>query len=290
MEVAYELRGLLDLLVGIQPEESETGGQLPHWPYARLLQRWQEIVATPMEDVAPRMAVSGRSSGTACLRRKRSPSSETYYGSTEQKDSPVTVSAINLEALVPVAQALDTFSVVFLQWLSNEVVWRARERVVMESHGCPDTVAELRPRRSWPRQSRTALYDAADEALVRWAAEAIPVIPYPSLSRTLRVMGSTAREPRDCRRARRCLPRLADELAACRSRLERLLAVAVDQTSERRCPITRTWTRAFARCSRIPPSQTACASPRPGRRLSSAPAIASLAPQARELDRRVRRH
>ena len=49
-----------------------------------------------------------------------------HYGATEKKDSALTVSAINLEALVPVAQALDTFSVVFLQWLSNDVVWRAR--------------------------------------------------------------------------------------------------------------------------------------------------------------------
>jgi hypothetical protein len=42
-----------------------------------------------------------------------------HYGSTEKKDSALTVSAINLENLVPVAQALDTFSVVFLQWLSS---------------------------------------------------------------------------------------------------------------------------------------------------------------------------
>jgi hypothetical protein len=35
MEVAYELRWLLDLLVGLQPGESETAGPLLHWPYAR---------------------------------------------------------------------------------------------------------------------------------------------------------------------------------------------------------------------------------------------------------------
>ena len=29
---------------------SETAGPLLHWPYARLLQRWQEIVATPIEN------------------------------------------------------------------------------------------------------------------------------------------------------------------------------------------------------------------------------------------------
>ena len=36
MEVAYELRGVLDLLVGIQPDDSENAGPLAHWPYARL--------------------------------------------------------------------------------------------------------------------------------------------------------------------------------------------------------------------------------------------------------------
>ena len=51
--------------------------------------------------------------------------------STTRADAgvPVTVSAVNLHALTPLAQALDTFSVVYLQWLSNDVIWRARERV-----------------------------------------------------------------------------------------------------------------------------------------------------------------
>ena len=54
MEVAYELRGLLDLLVGIQPDELR--GRRSACPLAlrALLQRWQEIVATPIENVAPR--------------------------------------------------------------------------------------------------------------------------------------------------------------------------------------------------------------------------------------------
>ncbi len=32
MEVAYELRGVLDLLLGIQPDDRENSGPLPHWP------------------------------------------------------------------------------------------------------------------------------------------------------------------------------------------------------------------------------------------------------------------
>ena len=52
----------------------------------------------------------------------------------------------------------------------------------------------------------TALNDAAGEALVRWAADAIPVIPYPSLSRTLRVMGVDGAEPRHIGEHDRCLP------------------------------------------------------------------------------------
>jgi len=54
------------------------------------------------------------------------------FEATQAKESAVTVSAINLEALAPLAQALDTFSVLYLQWLSNDVVWRAREHVVKD--------------------------------------------------------------------------------------------------------------------------------------------------------------
>ncbi len=54
MEVSYELRGVLDLIVGIQPDERQEDAPLPHWPYARCLQRWQEIVATPTEAHVPR--------------------------------------------------------------------------------------------------------------------------------------------------------------------------------------------------------------------------------------------
>jgi CHAT domain-containing protein len=234
MEVAYELRGLLDQLVGIQPGESQTAGPLVHWPYARLLRRWQEIVAAPVENAAPKWRTPVDPQGLILAKETVALLGE-HYGSTEKKDSALTVSAINLEALVPVAQALDTFSVVFLQWLSNEVVWRARERVVRD-HTAALTQSLSYDLDELATSTATALYDSADEAIVRWAAESIPVIPYPSLSRTLRVMGSTARSLATSGERDDVYRRLADELSACRSRLERLLAVAVDQDSDTPVP------------------------------------------------------
>jgi len=234
MEVAYELRGLLDLLVGIQPGESEIAGPLLHWPYARLLQRWHQVVAAPIENVTPAWKSPVNPQGLMLAQETVTLLGD-HYGSTEKSDSALTVSAINLEALVPVAQALDTFSVVFLQWLSNDVVWRARERVVMD-HTAALTQSLSYDLDELATSIGTALYDAADEALVRWAAEAIPIIPYPSLSRTLRVMGSTARSLATSGERGDVYRRLADELSACRSRLERLLAVAVDQASDTPVP------------------------------------------------------
>ena len=69
---------------------------------------------------------------------------------------PVTVSAVNLQALTPLAQSLDTFSVVFLQWLSNDVIWRARERVVTRIAERARKRLELRPRgrRRWRSMTR----------------------------------------------------------------------------------------------------------------------------------------
>src|SRR5207249_2138102 len=37
MEVSYELRGVVDLMLGIQPDERENAAPLVHWPYARCL-------------------------------------------------------------------------------------------------------------------------------------------------------------------------------------------------------------------------------------------------------------
>ena len=192
MEVSYELRGVLDLIVGIQPDERQEDAPLPHWPYARCLQRWQEIVATPTEAQVPRWRSAVDPQGLLLAKETVALLAE-HYTSNPAKGMPVTVSAIDLEALVPVAQALDTFSVVYLQWLSNDVIWRARE-MVFRSHS--KTLEQ-----SWSydlREVATAIVAslkvASAEAVVRWAAEAVPAMPYPSLSRTLRVMGSTARK------------------------------------------------------------------------------------------------
>src|SRR5262245_15302246 len=54
MEVAYELQPVADFLVGIQPDERHDAPTLRHWPYSRLLRRWQELVATRPADAQPR--------------------------------------------------------------------------------------------------------------------------------------------------------------------------------------------------------------------------------------------
>ena len=126
---------MLDLLVGIQPDDRED--RRPAAPLAvralpaalagdRRRRRCENAAAAWRCPVDPQGLILAKE--TVALLAD-------HYGATQQKAPPVTVSAINLEALVPVAQALDTFSVVYLQWLSNEVVWRARERVVARPHG-----------------------------------------------------------------------------------------------------------------------------------------------------------
>jgi hypothetical protein len=127
MEVAYELRGVPDLFVGIQGDQWHASNPVRHWPYAKLLQRWQAIVATPLDAPAPRWK-TGVDARALPLATQTIALLAEHYGTPG--DDPVTVSAINLPALTPLAQALDTFSVVFLQWLSNDVIWRARETVV----------------------------------------------------------------------------------------------------------------------------------------------------------------
>src|SRR6478736_5357972 len=63
VEVAYELRGLLELLVGIQPGASEAEGPLLHWPYAQLLQHWHQVLSTPIEAAAPVWTSAGNPEG-----------------------------------------------------------------------------------------------------------------------------------------------------------------------------------------------------------------------------------
>jgi CHAT domain/Clostripain family len=234
MEVSYELRGVLDLIVGIQPDERQKDAPLPHWPYARCLQRWQEIVATPTESHVPRWRSAVDPQGLLLAKETVALLAE-HYTSTPAKGTPVTVSAIDLEALVPVAQALDTFSVVYLQWLSNDVIWSARE-MVFRSH--TKTLEQ-----SWSYDLKevataivTSLKVASAEAVVRWAVEAVPAMSYPSLSRTLRVMASTARKLGASGPKADVYRRIANEIAACRAGVERLLAVVVDETPDAKLP------------------------------------------------------
>jgi hypothetical protein len=234
MEVCYELRGVVDLIVGLQPDDHQDAGALRHWPYARCLQRWQEVAASPVESDGPRWQSEVDPQGLVLAKETVTLLAE-HYTSTETTQSPVTVSAIDLEALVPVAQALDTFSVVYLQWLSNDVIWRAREMVVT-SHA--KTLEK-----SWSydlNEVATSIIGnlkvAAREAVVRWAAEAIPGMPYPSLSRTLRVMGATARKLGASGPGADVYRRIANDIAACRGGVERLLAVVADETADARLP------------------------------------------------------
>jgi len=234
MEVSYELRGVLDLIVGIQPDERQDDAPLPHWPYARCLKRWQEIVATSTEAQVPKWRSAVDPQGLQLAKETVGLLAE-HYTNVPAKGVPVTVSAIDLEALVPVAQALDTFSVVCLQWLSNDVIWRARD-MVFKSHA--KTLEQ-----SWSYDLKevstaigAALKLASTEAVVRWAMEAVPALPYPSLSRTLRVMGSTARKLAASGPSADAYRRIANDVAACRAGVERLLAVVADEPQDGKLP------------------------------------------------------
>jgi hypothetical protein len=219
MEVAYELRGVVDFQVGLQPDARHDTPPLEHWPYPSMLRRWQEIVATPTER-APRWRTGVDPIGLELAKATVAIVSE-HYGNDPD---PVTVSALNLHALVPLAQALDTFSVVYLQWLSNDVIWRARENVVKRHRQLLE--------RSWSYDlddvataTAEALSHAAGEALVRWAASAVQAMSYQGVSSILRVLGASARELAKGGGAT-TFTTIADEIAVCRSHVERAIAVA----------------------------------------------------------------
>jgi hypothetical protein len=223
MEVAYELQPYVDFLVGIQPDERQEAPIVPHWPYARLLRRWQELVATKPEGAQPRWRTGVDPHGALLARETVNIVAEHYGTST---GPPLTVSAINLPALTPLAQALDTFSVVYLQWLSNDVTWRARERVFsdfrkrLESAWSYD-LDVVATATAW------ALEAEAAEALVRWAADTLPTLSYPRLADALRALGTAARElAADPAEAEACAE-IVDRITACRWTLERAIAASV---------------------------------------------------------------
>jgi CHAT domain-containing protein len=226
MEVAYELRGTVDVLVGIQADQRADSSPVRHWPYAQLLQKWQDVVAAAVDHAPPRWK-SGVDPLAVTLATQTIPVLAHHYS----VGAPVTVSAVNLPALTPLAQGLDTFSVMYLQWLSNDVIWRARERVVTVQQSMLETawsydVADVAD------SIRNALTDAASEALVRWAAATIPIMSFPRLSRALRVLGASARDLARNGEGSDVYRRLADEIAACRSTIERAIAVATTQANE----------------------------------------------------------
>jgi CHAT domain-containing protein len=220
LEVAYELRGVLDFQVGLQPDDRHATPPLEHWPYPKLLQKWQQLAAAP-SDRTPRWRSGVDPVGLELAKATVTLVSE-HYGHDPE---PVTVSAVNLYALVPLAQALDTFSVVYLQWLSNEVIWRAREKVV--------TRHQQKLELSWSYDldevsmaTSDALTHAASEALVRWAASAVQSMSYHALSRLLRVLGASARELAKKGSTTQRFTQLADEIAVCRASVERTIAGA----------------------------------------------------------------
>jgi hypothetical protein len=222
MEVAYELRGLTDILLGIQPDHGDTTLPLANWPYPQLLKRWQEIVAAPDKSTTPRWRLGVDPQGLLLARETIALLAAHYR--TVAAANPPTVSALNLTALAPLGQALDTFSVVYLQWLSNDVVWRARENVV--------TAHSQALEQSWSydlaevaKAIQMALAQASREALVRWALTAMPTLSYTHLSAALRALGAAARELARNGDQAALYRSIADQIAAVRSAIERGIAI-----------------------------------------------------------------
>ena len=237
MEVAYELRGAVDLIVGIQPGNGP-GPPLQQWPYSKLLKRWQDIVAAPVKGAEPRWRSTVDAHGIVLAKETIALLAE-HYTALQPERERVTVSAINLQALVPLAQALDTFSVVLLQWLSNDVIWRARENVV-KGH-------QTRLEQSWSYDLDDvasaigkSLENASAEALARWAATFIPTLSYPQLSAMLRALGASARDLGKTGDGSDVYRTLASEISACRSAVERVISIATSETDLRSVPQHKT--------------------------------------------------
>jgi len=227
MEVAYELREHVDFLLGLQPDDRSDAPPLTHWPYAALVELWQAIIREPPAGTAPRWQYGFDKLGEVLASRTVEFLAQHYSAIPHGTAPPVTVSAINLRALMPLAQALDTFSVVFLQWLSNDVIWRAREQVFTKhkdllQHAWSydlDAVAS---------SVQASLLDAAQEAVARWAGEMLPKLSYARLAEVLRVLVSAARDAMRRMPEDAALRMLGAELAKCRSELDQAIAVASD--------------------------------------------------------------
>ena len=158
-------------------------------------------------------------------RGRRSPVLAEHYTTTPHGDAPpVTASAINLRELAPLAQALDTFSIVYLQWLSNDVMWYARDQTFKQQLEVAEARMGVRPRRRWRQRFRRSLKDAAGDAVVRWASATLPKMAHARLSETLRILGAAARENARQTETAEVFRKLERELGKCRSAVEQVVA------------------------------------------------------------------
>ena len=74
MEVCYELRGVVDLIVGLQPDDHQDGAALSRTgPTRRCLRRWQEVAASPVEKRGTALASRGGPAGAGARERNRHP-------------------------------------------------------------------------------------------------------------------------------------------------------------------------------------------------------------------------
>ncbi len=223
MEVAYELRHNVEFLVGLQPDGRQDAPRLVHWPYASLLDRWKRVLMEAAADVGPAWRQNVDPYGEPLARETIAGLAEHYTRTPHGDAPPVTASAINLRELAPLAQALDTFSIVYLQWLSNDVMWYARDQTFkkqLESlkHAWAYDLAQV------ATAIQGSLKDAAGDAVVRWASSTLPKMAHARLSQTLRILGAAARENARQTETAEVFRKLERELGKCRSAVEQVVA------------------------------------------------------------------
>ncbi len=230
MEVAYELRHSAEFLVGLQPDGRQDAPRLVHWPYASVLDRWKAVLAAPAAEAGPTWRQNVDPYGEPLAKETVAVLAE-HYSTTPHGDAPpVTVSAINLRELTPLAQALDTFSIVFLQWLSNDVMWHARDQTFRRQlealkHAWAYDLAAV------ATAIQGALKDAARETVVRWASATLPKMAHSRLSEVLRILGAAARENARQAESAEVFRKLERELGKCRSAVEQVVAKVAEGES-----------------------------------------------------------
>ena len=223
MEVAYELRHSVEFLVGLQPDGRQDAPRLVHWPYASILERWKGVLAAAAADVGPAWRQNVDPYGEPLARETIAVLADHYTKTPHGDAPPVTASAINLRELAPLAQALDTFSIVYLQWLSNDVMWYARDQTfkrqleVLKHAWAYDLAAVA-------TAIQASLKDAAGDAVVRWASETLPKMAHARLSEALRILGAAARENARQTETSEVFRKLERELGKCRSAVELVVA------------------------------------------------------------------